>query len=1112
MKRSCAVIWALALCTIIIPVSAGAVISPSHLSLARGINCASCHQPHRTLGASNYQGPIDRPSPAVFNNMCQSCHRTGDGFAKAKPMALVDTSSIFGDHSTQDFGALRQTSHRWDGSDTNPRAGAQPPIQAAMTTNTNGVGNLRGRVGKQLACVRCHSPHLTNAPGAMLRMPIDQAQMCVDCHRSRNQQSHLSGTHPVNVNYDAAAAKGNFNNPPLNANPSNPTSDLSNRFTVTAPARNIVCTTCHGIHYTDSRSSTFDGSSTARGKGNYTNLSTGDGYQLRTDRRGAKVSTGTPDKLNICTNCHANKKSHNGRDQDIQCVDCHGAHVEYDPNDPTNTKGTNTYLIRRNVTKGGMPSSIYFRYTGSQREYRNAAGTGVCQGCHNVPEAGGKYPAEHDSNKASDCNKCHFHSSQAGSFSGSCGQCHGMPPATAVPGSGGLASPATGALNGAAGAHVAHVTTGLKMECNACHAGYANRTMPNNTIDIGFEINGVNVPGFTNVLNTGTYNNTNTLTNGYVFTGSVGNGLNQTCSAIYCHGSTLTGGSNITPSWVAGSTQAACGTCHGASSANPPTSGSHVRHAGAGAGQLQLSCDSCHGTHNDNKHINGDVQWNFAAINGQYKTPTGRFYRMSGSTGRLAPSTNYGTCTSIYCHSNGGPNGAPVVYNTMTWGSNAALTCGSCHANMSTTPSTAPNGGHYKHASTGNVNGPAFDCSTCHTGYTATTTNGVTHANKQVELNTAITGYSKTSPMPASGAWGTCSTSRCHGQATGLTWNNGTIWQSGGDHCSTCHSSPANVATGTPFYATNYPVKMTSTSNAKVGQHTAHVTSAKSLAKQFDCSICHGAVTFGTPSHMNGSTTFAWSKLAMGNSTTLSKNLTPQYNPATGQCSNVYCHGDSMPNGDSSGTRPSLTWNTSLLPATISSAACGVCHGFPPASHSSYGVTIPAGFPASASIGTTCSCHDNINPAGNSYSNIFKDKSLHINAKLEVSGGGGCNGCHGYPPSNKRFKGTHNNWSSARIENYSGGGGVHTVAGHIKPTASPTEAWINCSNCHNQNDHAMSPIAFNPSSNIKVSLNPKLKFDSTRVIKYTSNKLDGAAHVPGNCSNVACHFQKTPQW
>jgi predicted CxxxxCH...CXXCH cytochrome family protein len=262
---------------------------------------------------------------------------------------------------------------------------------------------------------------------------------------------------------------------------------------------------------------------------------------------------------------------------------------------------------------------------------------------------------------------------------------------------------------------------------------------------------------------------------------------------------------------------------------------------------------------------------------------------------------------------------------------------------------------------------------------------------------------------------------------------------------------------------------------------------------------------------MNGLKTFVWSKVAMGNSSTLSKNLTPGYNPATGQCSNVYCHGASMPNGDTTGTRPALTWNTPLLPATLSAAACGVCHGFPPASHSGF-VTIPAGFPGSVSIGTTCSCHENIDPAGNSYATIFKDKSLHINAKLEVSGGGGCNGCHGYPPSNKRFKGSHNNWSGARMENYSGGGGAHTVAGHIPPTAMPSQGWTNCSNCHSESDHAMNPIAFNPSSNIKVTINPKNKFSVNRTPKYTSNKLDGAAHVSGDCSNVDCHFQKSPKW
>lgn len=1096
MKRSCAMTWALVLFAIILPVTAGAVPPPSHFGLAIGINCNTCHQPHRTLGKSKDEGPINRTSPAVLNNMCQSCHRTGDGFAKNKPMALVDTSAIFGNHSTANFGQLRQTSHRWDGSDINPAAGAQPAIQAAMTTNTNGVLNLRGRAGNQLACVRCHSPHLAGAPGAMLRMPIDQDQMCVDCHRSRNKQSHLSGTHPVNINYDTAT--GELNRPnPLNANSANPTSDLTNYLTKTVPTRNIVCTTCHGVHYTDSRSSTFDGASTARGKGNYTNLSTGDGYQLRTDPRGAKVLNGSTDKLNICTNCHANKKSHNGKNQDIQCLDCHAAHVEYDPNDPTNTKGTNVYLIRRNVKKGGTPSTIFFRYTGSNREYKNATGTGVCQGCHNVPEAGGKYPAEHDSTKASDCNKCHFHSSQAGSFSGNCGQCHGMPPASSVPGAGGLALPATGALAGAVGAHVTHVNGALKMECNTCHAGYSNRVMPNNTIDLGFEINGVNVPGFTNVLNSGTYNNTNALSNGYIFTGSVGSGANQTCNAIYCHGATLTGGSNTSPSWV-GSNQAACGTCHGVSAAAPPTAGSHSRHAGAAAGQLQIPCASCHGMIGDNSHINGNVKWNFASLNGQYKTPTGRFYTMSGSTGRLAPSSQYGTCSNFYCHSNGGPNGTAPVYTTMTWGG-AALNCGSCHANMSTITSAAPNGGHYKHASSGNTGGPAFDCSVCHAGYTATTTNGVTHANKLVELISTITGYSKLSPIPASGAWGTCSASQCHGQAAGLVWNNGSIWQTGGDRCSTCHSSPAagSVTAGNPFYSTEYPVKQTLNTNAKVGAHTYHLTNIKLMSASLVCADCHGTVALKDPTHMNGTTNFTWSNTVKING------AVPSYDPATGTCSNVYCHGAAMPGTDTSGTNRSPSWKSPFMPATLTlPASCNGCHGFPPSN---------ANHPVVAATLASCNqCHDNVNASATGYADVFVSNAKHINGIVE---GGGCNGCHGYPPSNKRFIGTQNNWSGARLENYSGGGGAHTVAGHIPSTAMPNQGWANCSNCHNQNDHMTSPVAFNPSSNIKINIQSRVRFSNVAPqARYSSNRLNGAAHVSGRCTNVACHFQRSPKW
>jgi hypothetical protein len=272
----------------------------------------------------------------------------------------------------------------------------------------------------QLACEMCHSVHhYDNSSSKGLRLANDQDQMCMDCHRSRNQQSHTSGTHPVNIKYsDAVTANPTkFKASPENANPANPTSDLSTRFTSTG---NVVCSTCHGVHFSDSRSSTFDGASSAKGRYNYANLSSSDGYILRTDRRGVSTAGGQTDKLNICTNCHAGKTNHNAHGQDIQCSDCHGAHVEYDESNsaalnPLNMP--NVYLIRRNVAKAGQPSKIYFRYTGTPREYNNANGTGVCQGCHDVPPPGGIYPPEHDSSSATVCNSCHSHGGQAGSFS-----------------------------------------------------------------------------------------------------------------------------------------------------------------------------------------------------------------------------------------------------------------------------------------------------------------------------------------------------------------------------------------------------------------------------------------------------------------------------------------------------------------------------------------------------------------------------------------------------------------------------------------------------------------------------------------------------------------------
>jgi predicted CxxxxCH...CXXCH cytochrome family protein len=1079
MKRLVKTILAIVLLALTAPLSAGAVDAP-HYDPASGITCVTCHTGHLSLGSTGY------------NNTCLNCHRPGDPAASMNSLTLADAANPFQTHSTSGISKPQQTSHNWEGPDVVPSARAVQPILAAMTSN-----NLRARTNNGLACVRCHDQH-SNVNGKFLRTANDQDQLCLDCHRSRNVTSHLQGSHPVSIDYDAAAAAkpAGFNATPVNANPANPTSDLNARLN--ASGRKLLCSTCHGVHYTDSRSSTVDG------RANFATLSSGDGYLLHTDRRGAAVAKGQPDKTNLCTNCHAGKKNHNFKEQDVQCDDCHSAHVDFDAADPSGTKGTNIFLIRRNVLNkaSGQPASILFRYTASQREYKNDQGTGVCQGCHVVPLAASP---EHASNDPRVCNTCHFHNNSNGSFSGACTECHGNPPTTAT--SGGPTGMVTDALGGAVGAHFKHVRS-RGMLCIACHNGYAPpRAMPSNTLDIGFNLNSLTVPGFTRPLTSGSFvgnSNTTGITWGSTSVGTtVTTAPNSVTCTVYCHGTTLTPPRAAATSWVAGSIESACGACHGASSATPPTTGSHPRHAGATSGQLALGCDQCHGAHTDNSHITGNVQWDLTLIGGQYIPAAGTAFSTAGSTSGPAPSSSFGSCTNVYCHSSAqGVNGAgAITYQTPAWGS-APLDCGGCHKNMAT--DATGTGSHRAHTNAAGMN---LDCTSCHLGYTKTTSAPSTHVNGLIELGAAGISYSQGngSSNPAGNGYGSCSSVVCHGSGI-VPWG-GTLWSTT-DLCGKCHSSsaPGAVTASAPFYNTSYPVQIISNLDVKTGAHTAHITSSESLHPGLACIDCHGIVNLNDASHMNGVTNFNWSVLAR------TGNLSPSYNPATGMCSNVYCHGNAMPGGDTSGSNKTPVWNNpTYLPPTLSVAGCSTCHGFPPPVSAGHpAVIIPAGFPsATVPIGTTCNCHGNVNPAGLSYATIFVDKALHINGTLE---GGKCNSCHGYPPASAGFAGTLNNWTGVRAENYPGGGGSHTINSHVTRTARPEDGFAYCSNCHEPLDHQTSPTVYLPSRNIKVRINQNLRLEPAKLAKYTSNRLDGTAHQTGICSNISCHFGASPKW
>lgn len=199
--------------------------------------------------------------------------------------------------------------------------------------------------------------------------------------------------------------------------------------------------------------------------------------------------------------------------------------------------------------------------------------------------------------------------------------------------------------------------------------------------------------------------------------------------------------------------------------------------------------------------------------------------------------------------------------------------------------------------------------------------------------------------------------------------------------CTTCHAQPPSGSTYPNIAAT----------------HGAHVTAGKVSAVALTCADCHTGLGPGFNNHYDRAKLRTASVQA--NPVVFSNNalvqagggIAPSYaGGANGQCANTYCHGAKMPGGDATGSNRSPSWATAFLPATISPAACGTCHGFPPSSASGHpAVATPTSFP----LGSGCNCHSNVSATGTSYATIFGSKAQHINGTVEATAGS-CVGCH----------------------------------------------------------------------------------------------------------------------
>ncbi len=252
----------------------------------------------------------------------------------------------------------------------------------------------------------------------------------------------------------------------------------------------------------------------------------------------------------------------------------------------------------------------------------------------------------------------------------------------------------------------------------------------------------------------------------------------ETCSNVYCHGSTMNaGGSILAPQWtLANGTQNTCGTCHGAP---PPEPHSQSENCGSCHPTMEpnslvfrdpdshidgkvdvgdgLSCDSCHGSNGRSAPPN-DLQGNTdraslgVGAHSVHLAPSTWRREISCSNCHVAPvdvgdpghldgddiaevpfdslnpvaAFNRGnaTCSSLYCHGNGrGSNGSVI------WTRTQSLSCTSCHS-MS---GNGLGGEHDEH-----IGEDGIDCVDCHSDVvdgSRDIVNAALHVNGIREIN-----------------------------------------------------------------------------------------------------------------------------------------------------------------------------------------------------------------------------------------------------------------------------------------------------------------------------------------------------------------------------------------
>ncbi len=291
----------------------------------------------------------------------------------------------------------------------------------------------------------------------------------------------------------------------------------------------------------------------------------------------------------------------------------------------------------------------------------------------------------------------------------------------------------------------------------------------------------------------------------------------------------------------------------------------HTTHTGS-TSAYGMSCGRCHDddfatTHNDDNYQNVFTGATADSV--------------SSAGGVLSPTydkTGSGTCSSVYCHSNGGRRNsggtkelADFTTQAVTWTGQSIAACDACHGNDSATMTTRDNSPrHIAHLDRG------YSCSVCHQSTAASATTlavdaaGGSHVDGAVDI-----GFDESHDLGAglmgSGTYdpaaGTCAV-YCHSDGKGnyaaADWD-----LASGGACDFCHGHEAG--SGSPLTS---------------GSHSTHIDdSDDEIGRSLGCVDCHSNTvsdnsTIATAAnHIDGAFT-----------------LGIQMDGDKTDCTNIYCH------------------------------------------------------------------------------------------------------------------------------------------------------------------------------------------------------------------------------